>query len=61
MEEKISMRSKVRGLEVGESYEFPIIKRQTLANYASSLGYEGKKFSTYTDRARRVIRVTRIA
>ena len=60
MSEKVSMRSTIGGLEVGQETSFPLLQLQSVKTTACDLGLiHGRQYSTRIARSERLVYVTR--
>lgn len=62
MSEKVSMRSIIDGLEVGQEASFPLLRLSSVKSTASDLGMiRERTYSTRVSRSERLIYVSRIS
>lgn len=60
-ENREKIRPMLTGMQVGEFHEFPIEQLKSVRTQASELGaILDRKFTTFTDRVKRVINIKRI-
>lgn len=62
MGEKISLRPKINGLEIGQETSFPLINLSSVKTTACELGLiHGRKYTTRIARSEGVVYVSRLA